>query len=459
MATSADRSSSRISSSSAPSGLPPIAPPADSVQRADLLAAFRSVRATSLRLCEPLAPEDYRIQSMPDVSPPWWNLGHTSWFFARNILQPEGLYQPEDERLEYVLNSYYQSLGPRLERARRGLVTRPTTDEVLRFRATVDGRLERLIEDCPEDRLADLAFLVTTGIHHEQQHQELLTTEIKHILGTNVGPLREAYLEPSAEAPAAGDDPGPSSFLPVEGGLVEIGNREGGWCWDNEMPVHRSWLDGYALLDRLVTNGEYLEFIQDGGYEDPLLWLSNGWARRQEEGWSHPLYWEQRDGRWWLWTLGGVREVDPAEPVCHVSFYEADAFLRWRGQQDDAWRGARLPTEQEWEHGARTLGFDPAQGNFLDDHRLHPAPARGSGLRQAAGDLWEWTSSHYEPYPRYRPFEGSLMEYNGKFMDNQRVLRGGSCGTPRDHIRVSYRNFWPADTRFQWTGIRPARDL
>lgn len=430
--------------------------PTTTADRHRLLGSFRAVRATSLHLCEPLADEDYRIQSMPDVSPPWWNLGHTSWFFARNILEPEGLYAPQDERLEYVLNSYYESLGPRLPRARRGSVSRPTTAEVLRFRRTVDLRMEELIESCPEERLAELAFLVTTGIHHEQQHQELLTTEIKHILGSNVRQLRDAY----RATPASGGTAPPAVWVRVPGDLVEIGNVEGGWSWDNEVPVHRVWLEEYALLNRLVTNGEWLDFIEDGGYGQPLLWLSNGWSAVQEQSWAHPLYWQRLDGRWHSWTLGGMREVSPDEPVCHLSFYEADAYVRWRALNDPDWRGARLPTEQEWEHGARHHGFHAAGGNFLDDERFHPRVAgEGEGLLQTAGDLWEWTSSHYEPYPGYRPFEGNLMEYNGKFMDNQRVLRGGSCGTPRSHIRVAYRNFWPADTRFQWTGLRPALDL
>ncbi len=457
------------------------------MDRQTLLAGFRATRALSLELCRPLEPEDFRIQSMPDVSPPWWNLGHTSWFFAKNILEPFGRYDPGDARLEYALNSYYESLGPRLARDHRGLVTRPTTEEVYRFRATVDERLAALIGEVPERDLPRLGFLTLTGIQHEQQHQELLVTEIKHILGANIPELREPYLDRQQPAGAAPSPPAPLRLVPFAAGLQEFGNLEGGWCWDNELPVHKAWLDDYALADRLVTNGEYLEFIAAGGYSDPLLWLANGWARAREAGWSAPLYWESAaaDGpalgqrgqlgqpstappRWRQWTLAGLRDLDLDEPVCHVSFYEADAYARWRARAGGDWSGARLPTEREWERAARVSGFPGEPANFLDPGVLHPraangrrAAAGGPGglLAQMGGDLWEWTTNHYEPYPGYQPFDGALMEYNGKFMDNQRVLRGGSCATPAGHVRPSYRNFWPPETRFQFTGIRLARSL
>jgi len=432
---------------------------ADPLHRDDLLQAFRATRDLSLDLCRPLSPEDYRIQSMPDVSPPWWNLGHTTWFFARNILQPYDRYTEADRRLEYPLNSYYESLGPRLPRPQRGLVTRPTTEEIHRFRKSVDERMEELIGSAPDDRLADLGERVAIGIHHEQQHQELLVTEIKHILGSNPHDLREPYRpdddEPDRSAPPA------FGWISFEGGLRDFGNLEGGWCFDNEMPVHKSYVEDFALANRLVTHGEYLEFVEDGGYRDPLLWLSNGWAKVQEHGWEAPMYWEKEEGRWRLWTLNGTRDPDPDEPVSHVSFYEADAYARWRSEQGGGGAGARLPTEREWEHAARTAGFRVDGANLLDRRAFHPLRAKenGSKLTQTAGDLWEWTSSHYEPYPRYKPFEGALSEYNGKFMDNQRVLRGGSCATPATHIRVSYRNFWPGDTRFQLSGLRLAKSV
>lgn len=432
-------------------------------EREEVLGRFRETRRLSMELCEPLRAEDYRIQSMPDVSPPWWNLGHTTWFFAKNFLEPWGLYDREDARLEYVLNSYYEALGPRVPRAERGLQTRPTTDEILAFRARTDERVETLAGRLSDDEWERAAFLLTTGIHHEQQHQELFVTEIKHILGTNDRELREPYKARDAGVLGAGGH-GLAELvqLELEGGLDDFGNVEGGWCFDNELAVHKSWLEPYAVADRLISNREYVQFMEDGGYEEPLLWLANGWTRMQEEGWAHPLYWERVDGEWVQWTLGGMQSVDLDEAVGHVSFYEADAFARWKGESCAAWSGARLPTEREWEHASRKLGFDRAGGNFLEDGLLHPrrqSAASDRGWTQAAGDLWEWTSSHYEAYPGFAPFDGKLTEYNGKFMDNQRVLRGGSCATPRSHVRVSYRNFWAPVTRFQFTGIRLGRSL
>ena len=423
------------------------------MNREQLLEKYRATRALSVDLCRPLRPEDYRIQSMPDVSPPWWNLGHTTWFFAKNILEPFGGYTEEDARLEYVMNSYYESLGPRIRRDHRGLVTRPTNDDVYRFRDSVDRRVEALIRAVSEEDFDRLRFLVITGCHHEQQHQELLITEVKHILGSNVPELREPYRPAVCNCAGRSPHPPASRWIAFEGGLHEFGNVEGGWCWDNELPVHRGFLEDFELADRLVTNREYLEFMEDGGYGNPLLWLSNGWSKVQDQGWAAPLYWEMKDEEWRFWTLSGDRPVDPDEPVCHVSFYEADAYARWKG--------ARLPTEREWEHAARRTCFPSAGANFLDTGALHPRPAGSAGsdtaLLQMGGDLWEWTSNHYEPDPGYKPFEGALMEYNGKFMDNVRVLRGGSCATPADHIRASYRNFWAGETRFQFTGIRLAR--
>jgi ergothioneine biosynthesis protein EgtB len=481
------------------------------MERDALLERLRATRRLSVDLARPLKPEDYRIQSMPDVSPPWWNLGHTTWFFAKNVLEPHGMYGADDARLEYVLNSYYEILGPRVDRRERGLQTRPTTEEIYAFRERTDERLERLLREVGDRDWERTEFLVTAGIHHEQQHQELFVTEIKHILGSNAPELREPYrthagaggpaaccgaasrgaMLGSAPEPATGtvgaastNGSRPPGQIEIDGGLDEFGNREGGWCFDNELAVHRAWLEPFAVADRLVTNREYLEFIADGGYEDPLLWLANGWAAVKEHGWRSPLYWEHVDGAWRQWTLAGARPLDLDEPVSHVSFYEADAYARWMERSHPEWRGSRLLTEREWEHAARALDFDVEHGNFLEDGRLHPRGAgegagKGAGKvagellpdaasgagtgnghwTQAAGDLWEWTSSHYEAYPGYVPFDGSLTEYNGKFMDNQRVLRGGSCATPRSHIRVSYRNFWAPDTRFQFSGIRLARPL
>lgn len=438
--------------------------------RRSLRQAFDRVRALSRSLAAPLEDGDYRIQSMPDVSPPWWNLGHTSWFFARNAL-------PEHEReravgafagFDYALNSYYEGLGPRLPRDRRGQVAQPATAAVLRYRQAVDDAVRHWIDTCPEAGWAAFATVVAIGLQHEQQHQELLLTEILHIRASAPAELRQAYCRAGTGA-AAGGAHGASGAngasgavrrpgaLAVAGGVVEIGHRDGGFAWDNELPVHRAFVEDGAFGDRLVTNAEWLAFVEDGGYRDPLLWLSNGWAAVQQHGFAAPLYWERDGARWRRFTLRGLVDLDPEAPVCHVSFYEAEAFARWFGEQVADWRGARLPTEREWEHGARTLGFDAATGNLLDDDvggsALDVRPAR-AGERQFAGDVWEWTTSHYEPYPGYRPFAGALMEYNGKFMDNQRVLRGGSWATPRDHARVAYRNFWPGATRFQATGLR-----
>ncbi len=428
--------------------------------REDLLERFRGTRQASVDLSSPLQPEDYRIQTMADVSPPWWNLGHTTWFFAKNVLEPFGLYSAEDARLEYVLNSYYEALGPRVPQVERGLQTRPTTPEIFAFRGRTDDRVATLIRDVSEADWERAEFLIVTGIHHEQQHQELLVTEMKHILGSNVAELRTAYGATSASSESVVVSE--LEAIALQGGLDEFGNLEGGWCFDNELPVHQAWLEPFAVANRLISNGEYLEFMADGGYQEPLLWLANGWARVQEKGWEHPLYWEKVNGEWQQWSMAGMGRLRLDEALCHISFYEADAFCRWLGSTRSGWSGCRLPTEREWEHAARRCGFDIAGGNFLDGHRLHPGPSperMNGALPQAAGELWEWTSNHYEAYPGYTPFDGSLMEYNGKFMDNQRVLRGGSCATPRSHIRVSYRNFWAPETRFQFSGIRVARSL
>jgi ergothioneine biosynthesis protein EgtB len=430
----------------------------DTVRNA-LLRDYRQVRQASIAMCEPMAAEAFRVQPIEEVSPPWWNLGHTSWFFARNVLQPlGGQYTQEDEDFDYVLNSYYMSLGPRIRRNRRGLVTQPDTEQVYHYRASVDERIERLAETIDAKHWEDFAFLMTVGVHHEQQHQELFYTEIKYILGGDPPRLRRPY-RPSPHDTTGGPETVEMNFIPFDGGLYEFGNLEGGWCWDNELPVHKYYLHDFALADRLVTCGEFLCFIEDGAYNSPLLWLDNGWRQVEEEGWQAPLYWEKIDGQWHIWTLSGVRPIDPAEPVCHVSFYEADALARWMSSTSDKFRRVRLPSEREWEYAARIGQKADKTANFLDSGRLHPASAvEGDGLKQMLGDCWEWTSSYYEPYPGYVPFPGVLSEYNGKFMDNQRTMRGGSCVTPQNHMRLSYRSVWAANTRFQFTGIRLGKD-
>ena len=429
-------------------------------RRAQAADSFRRVRAASVEMCASLAPEEYRLQPIEDVSPPWWNLGHTSWFFARNVIAPlGGCRTAEDDAYDYLLNSYYASLGSRLPRGQRGSISRPTTEEILCYRRSVDARTLELLEAIDDQRLSELLRLLTIGIQHEQQHEELFYTEIKYILVQNPRPLRRSYANPLPEQPVS--PPTPAAWIALAGGLFEFGHQGGDWCWDNELPRHPFYVASFELQDRLVTCGEYLAFIRDGGYSNPLLWLDNGWREVETQRLAAPLYWEEIDGTRWIWTLSGMKPLALEEPVCHVSFYEADAFARWRAETFAKDRGARLPGEREWEHAAVTgAGKPPAGEAFHDAQRFHPATDRNSAgpLRQMNGILWQWTSSYYEPYPGYQPFPGTLAEYNGKFMDNQRVLRGGSCVTPRDHYRPTYRNFWPASTRFQFTGFRLARD-
>ena len=418
-----------------------VAPPAP----ASPFQRYAPMRRRTHRLTEPLVVEDFVVQTMEDVSPTKWHLAHTSWFFETFVLTPHlPGYEPFHERYAYLFNSYYVQAGERHCRDRRGYLSRPTVADVMAYREHVDEHMERLFEAVGEDEAGRVRELVEIGIHHEQQHQELLLTDIKHVLSVN--PLRPVYLPRTSEG---GGRPGKLAWVAFDEGLYEVGHDGDGFAFDNESPRHRAYLNGFELASRLVTCGEYLEFIEDGGYRRPELWLSMGWATVQERGWTEPFYWERRDGAWRVFTLAGEREVDPDEPVCHLSFFEADAYARWAG--------ARLPTEKEWEVAAAGL---PVQGNFVDDERFHPAPATSGegGLQQMYGDVWEWTRSQYEPYPGYRPAPGALGEYNGKFMCNQFVLRGGSCATSRQHVRPTYRNFFPPDACWQFTGLRLAKD-
>lgn len=420
-------------------------PDAEPACAADLLSAYRRVRARSEQLCEPLEIEDYVLQTTVETSPPKWHLAHVSWFFETFLLAPflPG-YRPFHPRYDYLFNSYYEQTGTGFwPRPERGLLSRPTVHEVYNYRGHVDLAMERLMTDCPAAHEAAVVARIAIGLNHEQQHQELLVTDIKHNLACN--PLRPAY---RADLPVAElADPVPLAFSAFEGGILSIGAAGGGFAYDNESPRHRVLLEPYRLADRLTTNAEYRAFVEDGGYRNPALWLADGWARIRAEGWQAPLYWLREDGDWYEMTLAGPRPLNPAEPVCHVSYYEADAFARWSGK--------RLPTEAEWEHAAsgRPLG-----GNFVDGGRLHPAPARAGELQQLFGDCWEWTASAYLPYPGFRAPDGALGEYNGKFMSGQMVLRGGSCATPSDHIRASYRNFFYPHERWQFKGIRLAED-
>ncbi len=410
---------------------------------ADPSTRYEQVRAFTERLCAPLATEDYVVQSMPDVSPAKWHLAHTTWFFETFVLAaacPD--YRPFHPRYGYLFNSYYNAVGERHARPQRGLLTRPTVAEIYAYRAHVDAAMRDLLAGGLPSDAAGLGSVVELGLHHEQQHQELILTDIKHVLSCN--PLRPAYQEPRSTPAAAAPELG---WVRYAEGLFRIGHEGSGFAFDNETPRHRVFLEAFQLATRLVTNGEYLAFMADGGYRRPELWLSDGWNTVGALGWQAPLYWEQRDGEWWSFTLSGLQPIAPAEPICHLSYYEADAYARWAG--------ARLPTEAEWE---RVAVDAPPAGNFVEDGRLHPAPASGGGLQQMLGDVWEWTSSPYVPYPGFRTLDGALGEYNGKFMCNQLVLRGGSCATSRTHIRRTYRNFFPPDARWQFSGLRLARD-
>jgi len=408
-----------------------------------LLSTYQRVRNRSERLAAKLAPEDQVVQTMPDVSPTKWHLAHVTWFFEHFLLQPHlPGYREFDEAWHYLFNSYYYTVGQMHARPERGLLSRPTVEEILGFRAHVDKAMERLLPRAEID--PELGFLVTLGLNHEQQHQELLLTDIKHVLWTN--PLGPAYDE-TLPAPPVATAP-PLEFLERDPGEWAIGADGNGFCFDNETPRHSVRLPPHALANRLVTNAEFQAFIADGGYRDPALWLADGWAQVQTDGWDRPLYWSGDATH--EFTLGGWRALQPDAPVCHVSFFEADAFARWAG--------ARLPQEAEWEAAAAAV---PVAGNLLESGWLHPAtPGRpGPGPAQLFGDVWEWTGSPYTPYPGFRPLEGSLGEYNGKFMCNQLSVRGGSCLTSTDHIRASYRSFFYPQQRWQMLGFRLARDI
>jgi ergothioneine biosynthesis protein EgtB len=415
-----------------------------SARRAETLAErYRRIRAASMELAAPLAPEDQVVQTIPEVSPTKWHLAHVTWFFERFCLCEHAPgYTLHDEQYHYLFNSYYYTVGEMYRRPRRGLLSRPTVAEIHAFRRRVDDAMLELIERRASDPA--FRFLVELGLHHEQQHQELLLTDIKHVFFSNpLGPAYDALPAPP-QATAA-----PLKFIPREEGVFEIGTDGGGeaFCFDNETPRHRVLVRPHALGHRLVTNDEYREFIDDGGYTEPALWLSDGWATIRSEGWNRPLCWSEDLER--EFTLGGWREIDPDAPVCHVSYYEADAFARWAG--------ARLPSEAEWELAAAEQTME---GNVLDSGFMHPSSGGESRrLAQLFGDVWEWTSSAYAPYPGFEPLAGSLGEYNGKFMCNQMVVRGGSCVTWLEHLRATYRSFFYPHDRWQMLGFRLAKDV
>lgn len=411
---------------------------------ADLLTArFQRVRAASLAIAAPLSAEDCQAQSMPDASPLKWHLAHTTWFWETFLLEGRDGAEPFDPAFRMLFNSYYNGVGEQFSRPSRGLLTRPSLERVLAWRAQVDARMAELLAAGPA---AEVVALVELGIAHEEQHQELMLTDLKHLLSAN--PLLPAY---AGRWPLARITPMPRSWVAHPGGLVEIGHEGEGFAFDNEGPRHRLWLEPFEIATHPVTNGDWIGFIADGGYQRPELWLAAGWDVARAEGWEAPLYWRRADDGWRCFTLHGEAPVDPHAPVAHISFYEAEAFARWAD--------ARLPTEAEWEAAAQGL---PVQGNFADSGALHPLAATRAAApgkpAQMFGDVWEWTRSDYAPYPGYRPAEGAVGEYNGKFMVGQQVLRGGSCATPPGHVRASYRNFFPPAARWQFAGLRLARD-
>lgn len=414
-----------------------------------MLAEFQRIRRDSLAICAPLEIEDYGIQTMPDVSPPKWHLAHTSWFFETFLLKPFLFgYRDYHPQFAELFNSYYNSIGHYHPRPQRGLLSRPTVKEVSTYRTYIDEYMDKLLAQASEADWQEIQRRTMLGLNHEQQHQELMLTDIKHIFASN--PLKPRYRQltyPQGSAPEM-------AWQGFQGGVMTIGHSENAFAYDNfaydnEGPAHKVYIDDFLLATRAVSNGEMLAFINEGAYGNPALWLSDAWSKVCAEQWQAPLYWEKHEGEWWQMTLGGLRPLDLHAPACHVSYYEADAFARWSGK--------RLPTEAEWEIAARE---SPLEGNLRQADFLQPLPAINEpGLQQIYGDVWEWTQSPYSPYPGYRQQEGAFGEYNGKFMSSQMVLRGGSCLTPLDHIRPTYRNFfYPAD-RWQCSGFRLARDV
>ena len=426
----------------------PLQAPAGSNRAEQLWQEYRRVRQFSEELCQTLEPEDYVIQTMPEMSPTKWHLAHTSWFFETFVAKPHlPGYRPLHPQYAFLFNSYYNAAGKMHARPQRGLISRPTVKETFAYRQHVDATMQQWLASADELTLERIEPLLVLGLNHEQQHQELMITDIKHVFWMN--PLRPVF---HPEKPMPTPCAGVPGWCRYEPGLYSIGHEGNGFCFDNEGPRHNVFLNAFALADRPVTNQEYFEFMQDGGYQRPEFWLSLGWTAACERGWNAPMYWEQRDGAWWMMTLSGMRPVRLSEPACHLSYFEADAYARWAG--------ARLPTEVEWEVAASTAAVD---GQFAESGRFHPAPSAGPSspntLCQMFGEVWQWTQSAYSPYPGYRPAAGALGEYNGKFMCNQYVLRGASCATPRSHARLSYRNFFPPEARWQFLGLRLAKDV
>jgi ergothioneine biosynthesis protein EgtB len=419
------------------------------MERQELSQLFKTVRQKTEDICSPLEIEDYMPQPTIEVSPPRWHLAHTTWFFESFVLQKlEPGFKPFHPAYGFMFNSYYQSLGERWEREKRGWLSRPTVKEIYGYRHEIDHRILQLIEKIRDEQLPVLSELLITGINHEQQHQELLVTDLKYILAHN--PMRPVYNKIPVCYGTPEDKPG-STFEFFEGNLFELGHTGKDFCFDNEQPSHKVFVRDFRISSTLVTNAEYMVFMESGGYQDFRWWLDEGWKEVCRGNWEAPLYWHKEGTDWYEMTLNGFRKVDPDTPVTHISYYEADAFARWAGK--------RLPTEAEWEYVAKMLNPLVIHGNFLEKKLLHPFAAdknKGSRVFQLLGDVWEWTSSAHLPYDGYKAREGAIGEYNGKFMINQMVLRGGSCATPQTHIRHTYRNFFHPEKRWQFTGIRLA---
>lgn len=419
------------------------------ISRSELHARYTEVRQETLVLCEPLATEDYVVQTMRDVSPAKWHLAHTTWFFETFLLRARPDYRPFHPQYAVLFNSYYNGVGEQFPRAQRGLLSRPTVEETVSYRRRVDEAMHELIDNADEDAWSDVAMRVELGLHHEQQHQELFLADIKHVFAQN--PLRPAYTQRTTTATLCA--PAHDRFVSVEGGVIRQGHAADAFAYDNECPAHTTYVAPFCIAADLVTNEEFLSFMNDGGYERPELWLADGWECAQERGWNAPLYWEQKaKGDWWSMTMAGMQPVALQEPVCHVSHYEADAYARWRGK--------RLPTETEWERAATTVS-SALPGTLRECRFFHPIGARPHQdytLAHLRGEVWEWTASAYLPYPGFQPLDGNFGEYNGKFMSNQMVLRGGSCATASTHLRLTYRNFFQPEKRWQFSGFRLAHD-
>lgn len=417
----------------------------NNLSREKLITRYKEVRGFSLKLCKTLEPEDFVIQSMPDASPTKWHLAHTSWFWEAFVLKEvDKNYKSINPQFNYLFNSYYVQVGKRFSRPHRGLLSRPTVKDVMEYREFVDENMIHFLQNADERDVANIAVVIDIGLNHEQQHQELILTDLKHMFSVN--PLYPVFRERKI---SEDEDPGAISWITFDEGISEIGYKGNEFFYDNEQPVHKVYLQNFALASRLITNKEFIEFIEDGGYSKPELWLSNGFAALETEGWKAPLYWEKKDGKWHNFTLSGFREVVLSEPVTHISFYEAEAFAHWAG--------FRLPTEAEWETASQNLLLE---GNFVENENFHPIPLADKNkekLNQMYGDVWEWTRSDYAPYPGYQVPPGAIGEYNGKFMSGQIVLRGGSCATSKSHIRNTYRNFFPPNARWQFSGIRLAK--